>query len=311
MNTNIKENILNKIEEFGSIIIHRHVNPDPDALGSQLGLKYILESFFDKKVYVVGEEVKGLDFIGKMDDISDDLFENSLCFVLDTANEERVSDQRYKKSPCVIKIDHHPDREPFGDISWVDTSFSSTSEMISHFFTFGDSLNIPNEAARCLYAGLIGDTGRFQYSNTNSRTLHCASLLLKHNFDPQDIFANMYKTTLLESKAKGVLLSDFMITENGVGWYHFNEEKMNSLSIDRTQASNLVNTMANIDGVNIWVLFVQDGDSYRVRIRSSKTEINKVANKYNGGGHPLASGASVKNMDESFALIEDLNKLLT
>jgi phosphoesterase RecJ-like protein len=85
---------------------------------------------------------------------------------------------------------------------------------------------------------------------------------------------------------------------------------MKSLSIDRTQASNLVNTMANIEGVNIWVLFVQDGDSYRVRIRSSKTEINSVANKYNGGGHPLASGATVKNMEESFKLVEDLDKLL-
>jgi phosphoesterase RecJ-like protein len=310
MNTDIKENILNKIEEFDSIIIHRHINPDPDALGSQLGLKYILETLFEKKVYVVGEEVKGLDFLGKMDNISDDLFKKSLCFVLDTANEERVSDQRYKDSPCVIKIDHHPDREQFGNISWVDTSFSSTSEMISYFFTFDGDLNIPAEAARILYAGLIGDTGRFQYSNTNSRTLHYASLLLKHSFDPQEIFTNMYKTTLVESKAKGVLLSDFMITENGVAWYHFDEEKMKSLSIDRTQASNLVNTMANIEGVNIWVLFVQDGDSYRVRIRSSKTEINSVANKYNGGGHPLASGATVKNMEESFKLVEDLDKLL-
>jgi phosphoesterase RecJ-like protein len=310
MHTNLKTEILKNIEKYDSIIIHRHINPDMDAIGSQLALKHILKDFFNSEVYVVGETVKGLNYLGEMDVVSDELFERSLCFVLDTANEERISDQRYKNAPCVIKIDHHPERESFGDLSWVDPSFSSTSEMLVDFFMFGKDLNIPDSAAELLYTGIVGDTGGFQYSNANSRTLYYASLLLRHNFNAQDVFANMNKISAEESVAKGVLLSKFKVTNNGVGWFYFDQKLMDDLGIEQSQVANLVNTMANIDGIHIWVLFVEGGDSCRVEIRSSKIAINEIAIKYNGGGHPLASGTSLHSFDEMIELVNDLDQLL-
>jgi phosphoesterase RecJ-like protein len=281
-----------------------------DAIGSQMALKHILKDFFDKDVYIVGETVKGLNYLGEMDVAPDELFERSLCFVLDTANEERISDQRYKNSPCIIKIDHHPERESFGHYSWVDPSFSSTSEMLVDFFLFGETLKIPDRAAELLYTGIVGDTGGFQYPNANSRTLLYVSLLLQHKFNAQDVFASMNKISAEESVAKGILLSKFKTTKNGVGWFCFDNALMDYLVIEQSQAANLVNSMANIDGIHIWVLFVEGQDSFRVEIRSTKTAINEIAVKYNGGGHPLASGASLTSLNGIADLIIDLDLLL-
>lgn len=113
------EQILGAIKEFDTIIIHRHVRPDPDALGSQGGLSTILqESFPEKNIYTVGYNEPSLAYLRVMDDIEDSVYENALVIVCDTANQERVDDQRYTKGKMLIKIDHHPNEDPYGDITW-------------------------------------------------------------------------------------------------------------------------------------------------------------------------------------------------
>src|SRR5699024_1496061 len=105
----IKQEIIEEIKAFETIIIHRHVRPDADALGSQVGLKEMIkQSFPDKRVYAVGEEDPALYFLTRMDDIEDDLFNDALVIVCDTANTGRISDARYSSAQKIIKIDHHP-----------------------------------------------------------------------------------------------------------------------------------------------------------------------------------------------------------
>lgn len=134
----MKAQILEAIKQFDTIIIHRHIRPDPDAYGSQCGLAELLKtSFPEKKVYVTGEEAESLKFLYRMDDIADDTYEDALVIVCDTANEARVSDQRYASGKMIIKIDHHPNQTPYGDLLWVETSASSTSEMIYEFYLEG------------------------------------------------------------------------------------------------------------------------------------------------------------------------------
>src|SRR5699024_5661550 len=92
-----KQQIIETIKENDKIIIHRHVRPDSDVLGSQCGLReMIVQTFPDKQVYVVGEEDEALHFLVRMDDIADDVFDDALIIVCDTANTGRISDQRYK-----------------------------------------------------------------------------------------------------------------------------------------------------------------------------------------------------------------------
>ena len=173
----MKQQILDAIKAFNTIIIHRHVRPDPDAYGSQGGLAEIIKaSFPDKKVFTVGEEEISLNFLRKLDTIDDGIYKDALVIVCDTANQERVCDQRYQTGKRLIKIDHHPNDDAYGDIVWVETTASSTSELIYEFYLFGrdQGLKMSDEAARLLYAGIVGDTGRFLYPSTSEKTFHYA-----------------------------------------------------------------------------------------------------------------------------------------
>lgn len=316
-NMNEMVDIFEAIREFDTIIIHRHVNPDPDAIGSQGGLQAIIQhSFPTKKVYAVGEEVKSLHFLHRMDSISDDMYQDALVIVCDTGNQARISDERFNTGKKLIKIDHHPNVEPYGDIQWVNTSYSSTCEMLVDFMVFLESyytperLEMKDEAARLLYAGMIGDTGRFKYDNTKSRTLECASVLLRYNFNPQDIYNEFYKTTRAVAKLHGHILQHFEVTGKGVASMYISEELMKEFGVNATEASNLVNVLSDIEGNKIWVFFVEKGDDIRVRIRSKEIVIGGVAQQFNGGGHPLASGATVWSREEAQQLIEALDELL-
>ena len=126
--------ILSKIKEYDTIIIHRHMRPDPDALGSQVGLQKLLQYHFpEKTIKVTGYDEPNLMWLAQMDQVTDEEYQEALVIVCDTANTARIDDQRYTTGDFLIKIDHHPDDEVYGDISLVDTSSSSASEMIALF----------------------------------------------------------------------------------------------------------------------------------------------------------------------------------
>lgn len=127
--------IMEALEQSELIIIHRHLRPDPDAYGSQLGLKYYLQKKFpNKQIYVVGANEDSLKFIGLMDEIDDDMYKKATVVVCDTANAPRIDDQRYDTGTKLLKIDHHPATDQYGDINYVNTKASSTSEIISNSF---------------------------------------------------------------------------------------------------------------------------------------------------------------------------------
>lgn len=311
MYNHVRESIVNAIEEYETIIIHRHVKPDPDALGSQGGLQKTLQyTFPNKKIYVVGEEKPGLQFLNRMDTITDDVYEHALVIVCDTGNTERISDQRYTLGAKIIKIDHHPNDEPYGDIMWVDTTYSSTSEMLVDLIRKNNVLKMDNAAAKLFYAGLIGDTGRFLYDNTSPLTMEVASYLLRFDFKPQDIFHEMYKETREGAKLKGYILQHFEVSENGVAYMYITKELADSFGVTMDDAADFVNVLANIVGNHIWLFFIEGEKETRVRIRSKATPIREIAKQFNGNGHPLASGAKVKSTEEAEQLIEALDQLL-
>ena len=177
------EDIYNKIKQYDKIIIHRHNKPDGDALGSQMGLKECLISTFpDKDVKIVGDENERLNWLGKMDEVSDDEFNRALCIIVDSGSEHLISDTRYKNADCVIKIDHHIPQGEYGDISYVDTSSESCASIIAEL-AFECGLNMNTKAASYLFTGIVTDSGRFRYSQTNSRTFNIVSKLMNYNID--------------------------------------------------------------------------------------------------------------------------------
>ncbi|WP_257346576.1 DHH family phosphoesterase [Pseudalkalibacillus decolorationis] len=306
----MKDKIIKKIEEYDTIIIHRHVRPDPDALGSQGGLSEILkQNYPEKRIYVVGEDEPSLSFMMKMDDIKKDAYQGALVIVCDTANEARISDSRFSLGDYLIKIDHHPNEDKYGNLIWVDTNASSVSEMIYEFYLHGKEYNhfkLTEKGAELLFTGIVGDTGRFLYSNTTEKTMHYAGELKNFNFNSADIYEEMYKVPMNVARLNGYVLSNFNYIDPGVGYIYLSKEVMEEFQTTPTESSLLVNTFSNVDGLKAWVFFVEEPDQIRVRFRSKGPIVNTIAAKYNGGGHPMASGATVYTIEETKQIIQDL-----
>lgn len=312
--TRMKQRILDTIEKFDTIIIHRHVRPDPDAYGSQCGLAEILRiSYPEKKVYTVGVDEESLSFLKRMDVIGDEVYRDALVIVCDTANEERICDQRYKLGRTIIKIDHHPNEDPYGHHMWIDTTASSVSEMVYELYLFGKDkgLHINQEAARLIFAGIVGDTGRFLFPSTNVRTFKYAGDLVEFGFDFPELYEGIYTTKVNVAHLSGYVLQNFSLSENGVASMKIKKEILEQYDVSPTEASQLVGMLGNIERIKAWVFFVEEEDQIRVRLRSKGPVINTVAAKYRGGGHPLAAGASIYSWEEAGSILKDVEDLCT
>lgn len=306
------QTILEHIKHYQTIIIHRHQNPDPDALGSQAGLKAIITHHFpDKKVLITGFDEPSLAWISLMDQVSDADYKDALVIVTDTANRPRIDDERYTMGACLIKIDHHPNDDVYGDLSYVDTKASSASEIIAEF-AFSQGLALTDEAARLLYTGIVGDTGRFLYVSTSSKTLAIASQLRNYAFDFAAISRQMDSFPLKIAKLQGYVFEQLDIDDSGAARLLLSQEVLNSFGISLAESSAIVSAPGKIDVVQAWVIFVELPDGqYRVRMRSKEKVINGIAKRHQGGGHPLASGATSSGLEENEQIYQELIDLLT
>ncbi|WP_064092612.1 DHH family phosphoesterase [Rossellomorea aquimaris] len=307
----MKEQILNLIKQYETIIVHRHVRPDPDAYGSQGGLVEMLKaSFPEKNIYAVGKEEETLHYLKRLDVIDDSTFHGALIIVCDTANEERICDTRYSLGDKLVKIDHHPNEDPYGDYLWIDTSASSVSEMIYEFYQFGKDkgLVLPDDGARLLFAGIVGDTGRFLYPSTTQTTFDIAGELIKYDFDRNELFNRMYEVDSNVIKLHGYVLQNFEMNSDGSAIMVMTKDILERFNVVPSEASLLVSTLGNVKGIKAWVFFIEEDDQIRVRLRSKGPVINTIAKKYNGGGHPLAAGASIYSWEEKEEVLKDLSE---
>lgn len=303
--------ILAKIKAYDTIIIHRHMKPDPDALGSQVGLKEMITSNFPQKtVKVTGYNEPSLSWLAQMDDVSDKDYEGALVIVVDTANRPRIDDQRYLNGNFLIKIDHHPDEDHYGDLSYVDTKASSASEIITDF-ALQNQLKLSDQAARLLYAGILGDTGRFLYPATTSKTFIIASELLKYDFDFAALARQMDSFPYKMAKLQAYVFENLEIDKNGAARIILSQKILKKFNLTDAETSAIVSSPGKIDTVQVWAIFVEQADGhYRVRLRSKSTVINEVAKRHAGGGHPLASGANSYSLAENEDIYQELKNLL-
>lgn len=304
--------IIHAIQQYDTIIIHRHVRPDPDAIGSQGALAEILKGAYPgKSIYAAGSEEQSLAFLNTMDVISDETYEGALVIVCDTANAPRISDERYKKAERLIKIDHHPNEDPYGDLIWVDTSASSISEMIYHFYEFGKHYGyvLNDNAARLLYAGIVGDTGRFLFDNTTEETFRVASELRKKDFSIVEIYRELNQIQLHVMRLNGFILQSFEITESGAAFIRLPLQLLEQFNTTASEASLLVNAFSDLEGIQAWVFFIEEPDQIRVRLRSKGPVVNEIAKKYGGGGHPMAAGATVHSWEETDQVFRELEEV--
>ena len=312
MNTHIKEAILAKIKEYDRILIFRHKRVDGDCVGASKGLKELLTaSFPEKDVRIIDDERSDyLAFLGPDDaPVEDEFYASALAIVVDVADTERISNQKFALCREVIKIDHHIDRTPYGVISWVEDGRSSACEMIADFYsTFQDQLTLTQWGATCIYTGMVTDSGRFMYEGVSGESMRLAGLILDHGVKTDWLYANLYLKSFDSLKFTAYIYEHMNVTENGVCWLLVDEAMKSKFNLNMETASAAISSLSGIRGCLCWIAFIASGDddgAIRVRLRSRFATINHIAEKYNGGGHACASGATVYSEAEMYALLRD------
>ena len=317
MNFEVKQTIFNKIKEYSTIFLFRHVRNDGDCVGATKGFKSIITATWpEKNVYIIdADTAKYLEFMGPEDgEVPEEVYASALGIVLDTASESRISNKKYTLCKELIKIDHHIPLEQYGDYQWVEEERSSCCEMIVDFYrTFRDELVLNSEGATHLYTGMVTDSGRFKYDGVSGETLRCAAELLDVGVDTQTLFARLYLEAFEYLKFKAAIYERMQITPNGVAWIFVDKAMQAEFNLNLEQSSAIIGNLDSIRGCISWLAFIETGDeagSIRVRLRSRFVHINGIAEKYHGGGHACASGATVYSTEEMQDLLRDADALV-
>lgn len=307
------QEILDLIKTFDTIIIHRHTNPDGDAIGSQVGLKHILmHNFPTKRIYAVGDHARHYSFMddSTMDEIDDSVYDGALAIILDTSAKKLISDERYTLAAKTARFDHHIFCEQIADTEVTDTSFESCCGLIASFAK-QCRLELTPIAAKSLYTGMVTDSGRFRYDSTTAQTHQMAAFLMEQKFDTNEIYRNLYADDFARIQLKAKFILKIQFSPKNVAYIYTTREEMAALEADTfTISRGMVGCMSDIKGVDIWVNFTETNAGVLCELRSSKYNINPIAVKYGGGGHAKASGATVKNREEAMSMLQDLELLL-
>lgn len=311
MNKKIMKKIEKTIKNFDTIVIARHVGPDPDALSSQIALRDVIQNTYpNKKVYAVGNGTVKFKQFGQLDKFSEEMYENSLLITVDVPDKFRVDGVNVDLFVGKIKIDHHPAVDEFGDIEWIDLDSSSTAQMVAELI-LNTNLILTKEAAEKLFMGIVSDSNRFLFSSTTPKTFDIvSSMMRKTNIHLSSLYESLYTRPLKEVKFEGYIANNFTVTENGFAYIYISDEKMKEYGVDPASAGNMINNFNYIDDFIVWTIFSEDRHNGNIRtsIRSRGPIINEVAAQFNGGGHAFASGVKLKTMDQVEELVKKLDE---
>ena len=302
--------IYETIKEFDKIVLARHVGPDPDAMSSTMSLKdSIMLTFPEKQVYTVGSGTARFSYFGKLDKLDD--MTDSLLIVLDTPDIRRIDGVNLSDFKKIIKIDHHPFVDKFGDLEYIDDTASSAAELILELIN-ETPLQMDKSIASKLYLGIVSDTNRFMFNNSTGRTFKNVSKLIEdYKLEIDKLYEPLYLRPFNEVKLEGYIGLNLTITEHGVAYIKLPNSLLQEFSVDAASPGNMINNFNFIEEALVWVFFTEDvkNENIRVSARSRGPVINEILSHYNGGGHKYASGARIKNMDDADLIINDFDMI--
>lgn len=303
--------ILEEIKKYNRILIHGHIRPDGDCYGSQFGLKAIInENFPEKEVHVVGDTSDFVSFLGTPEKatITDDMYNDALVIVVDCGSADRVSDQRYLTGANIVKIDHHIAQIHYGNLVYVEEEAPSCCQIIAKF-AIENGLRLNKEAAFALYTGIVTDTGRFRFRGITSETFMIAAKLLDYGVEVDVLDNYLSIETLQTIKLKGYVLENCEFTNDGVVYIKMPRDVINKYGVTDEEAASQVGLIGAIEGYPCYCLFIEYPNEIRIRIRSRGPRVDKLANKYGGGGHEKAAGAHLDSWEQLDTFIKDFNSL--
>ena len=300
--------LIKRIKEFDTIVIARHIGVDPDALCSQLALRDSIKlTYPEKNVSAIGTGSSKFINIGKLDKL--EKYENALLIVCDTPDKKRIDSANPENFKYSIKIDHHPFVEKTCDIEIIEDDKTSACEIIMQIIKETE-LQCNDSIAELLYMGLVSDSNRFLFSSVTPDTFRLvAEYLDTYNIDITKAYSKLYLRPLNEVRLEGYISSNMIVTENNFGYVIITNDIITKYGVDSASAGNMVNNYNFIKEVVVWATITEDikNKQYRLSIRSRGPEINKIAEKYHGGGHKMAAGIRTKSLEEALEIIKELD----
>jgi phosphoesterase RecJ-like protein len=299
----MRTRIAERLRTGERFVILSHVDPDGDALGTALGLAWILrEAGKDTEVGISGPVPRIYRFLPGVEDL---VLEPGnvrrgadAIVVVDTTSPSRLGafSGLLDRGVAVINVDHHADNARYGDVDWVDPSAAAASLMIQEMAS-AEGLAIPREAATNLYVGILTDTGRFTFSNADARALGAAADLANRGANPREVAVHLYEgRSIPGARLLGRALETLDVREGGrVACLHVTVDMLRETGALPEDTDGFSTWARTLDGVQVGLFFREtDEGSVKVSFRSNEgVEIDGVAGRFGGGGHPRASGARV------------------
>ncbi len=311
----IKKRILDIIKRHKRFLISAHINPDGDAIGSQLALANLLKAM-GKTVRVINDQevprnlklLPGLTQIEcGLDNRQEDL-KFDVAIILDSPDLSRIASiRKLLKKAYIINIDHHISNNHFGNLNWVDPKVSSVGEMVYGLYEYAH-VAIKDESALSLYVAMMTDTGSFRFSNTAASTHKIIAKLLALDIKPAEVYEYIYQRKSLPTfKLLGEVLSNLQMSKDRkIVWFKVTNRMLKEKGLKSAATDDFVDFVRMIEGVEV-VAFLREIDSAKAKVSlrsKSKVDVNKIAKYFGGGGHRLASGCVIeKNLPAAEKLL--------
>jgi len=315
--------LLEIINYNNSFLLTTHVNPDADAIGSEIALYQILKEL-KKEVNIVNHSatpynLKFLDsdkLIEKYDENKHIkfLFETDVLVALDFNKSDRLVSMQtaYRESNKLkICIDHHQDPEDFADHFFTGSDYAATGHILYDLVAKTKLVKMNREIAYPIYAAIMTDTGSFRFERTNSELHRIIADLLDYGIQPSEVYDNLYdESKMSKIKLLGRCLNSLQIIDGGkIGYMILTQQDFNELNAIESDTENFVNFILSVEGVKLGLLFIELKNGFKVSFRSKgNLPVNKLAAEFGGGGHINASGARFRDNQMQELMPKILNR---
>lgn len=300
------------IEDAKTVGVISHINPDADNLGSLTALSESLRQL-GKDVYPICIDpipynlqfLYGIDLL-----VSDFKRDYDIVFVLDSSDENRLGEgkQVLDMAKTVVGIDHHISNDMEMDFKFLDVEASSTGQLLYEFLKVYD-LPVDTNIAESIFTAIVGDSGSFRYDTVSKKTFEIAASLMDYNIDKVKIDKNLYGKNRLEKIQMLKLALDRLEIHESINLattYILVQDYID-LKAEVGDIEGIVETIRDIEGIEVALLFKENRDNIKVSSRSKTDyDVRKLAETFSGGGHKKAAGFTIESTDVE----ETMNKVV-
>ncbi|MEA2067183.1 MAG: bifunctional oligoribonuclease/PAP phosphatase NrnA [Thermotogota bacterium] len=293
--------LVSEIHDYENILICGHIMPDGDCISSVLTLTLALEKIGKQVIPAIDWEIPSMYYklhdVDKITKFNRALPEVDLMIVVDASSPDRIGRfQKYLKNDTrTAVIDHHKTNTYFGDISWVDTKYSSTAQMIFELIQLLD-INYDKKMANLNYLGIATDTGFFRYSNVDHKVFQTAAALTKKGADPTEIAQIIMESRKLEELHLFREALENMVCEGQLAYSFLDHNAFSKYGMSENEFGGFVGELRSLDQVEV-AMFATESEPGEAHfsLRSKRFfDVSTIAEHFGGGGHPKAAGFSYR-----------------